>query len=43
MLMNFPFTSVSQEILGPQAWVLGLLAPKAQQPASWEGEEFPQG
>lgn len=36
-----PFTSVSQEILSSQAWVLGLPASKAQQPASWESEELP--
>ena len=32
---------VSQEILSSQAWVLGLPASKAQQPASWESEELP--
>lgn len=36
-----PFTSVSQEILSSQAWVLGLPASQAQQPASWESEELP--
>ena len=32
---------VSQEILSSQAWVLGLPASQAQQPASWESEELP--
>lgn len=37
------FLLVSQEVLCSQAWLPGLLASEAQQPASWEGEELPQG
>lgn len=37
------FLLVSQEVLCSQARIPGLFASEAQQPASWEGEELPQG
>lgn len=43
VLMVVIFSQVSQEVLRSQAWVPGLLASEAQQPAPRESEELPQG